>query len=95
MNTGRLVNVQQRAGQLYLQASVLQEGRIHCHYAPKEVGLDSIPGLHSEYDIQGQRLLLDVPPDWLPEQVLGRRSTYPRSESHEQLWRVVQLRSVS
>ena len=31
---------------------------------PEEVGLDSVAGLHSEYDIQGQRLLLDVPPDW-------------------------------
>ena len=82
MNTGRLVNVQQRAGQLYLQASVLQEAGIHLPTTPpEEVGLDSIPGLHSEYDIQGQRLLLDVPPDWLPEQVLGRRSTYPRSEA--------------
>lgn len=82
MNTGRLVNVQQRAGQLYLQANLLQEAGIHLpDTPPEEVGLDSVPGLHSEYDIAGQRLLLDVPPDWLPEQVLGRRSTYPRSEA--------------
>ncbi|MFJ4088058.1 fimbria/pilus outer membrane usher protein [Pseudomonas psychrophila] len=81
MNTGRLVQVQQRAGQLYLQASVLQEAGIHLPLTPpEEVGLDSVPGLHSEYDIQGQRLLLDVPPDWLPEQVLGR-STLPHSEA--------------
>ena len=82
MNTGRLVHVQQRAGQLYLQANVLQEAGIHLPVTPpEEVGLDSVPGLHSEYDIQAQRLLLDVPPDWLPEQVLGRRSAYPRTDA--------------
>ena len=82
MNTGRLVQVQQRAGELYLQASVLQEAGIHLPTAPpEEVGLDTVPGLHSEYDIQGQRLLLDVPPDWLPAQVLGRRSTLAHSEA--------------
>ena len=82
MNTGQLVHVQQRAGQLYLPASALQEAGIRLPITPpEEVGLDSVPGLHSEYDIAGQRLLVDVPPDWLPEQVLGRRSTYPRSEA--------------
>lgn len=82
MNTGSLVNVQQRAGQLYVDANVLKDAGIHLPITPPaQVGLDSVPGLHSEYDIPGQRLLLDVPPDWLPEQVLGRRSNYPRSEA--------------
>ena len=45
MNTGRLVHVQQRAGQLYLQANVLQEAGIHLPVTPpEEVGLDSVPG---------------------------------------------------
>ena len=82
MNTGRLVLVQQRAGQLYLPAADLKESGIRLPVAsPEEVGLDSVPGLHSEYDIQGQRLLLDVPPEWLPEQHFGRRSSYPRTEA--------------
>ena len=82
MNTGRLVQVQQRAGQLYLPATDLQEAGIHLPGAvADEVGLDSVPGLHSEYDIQSQRLLLDVPPEWLPEQHFGRRSSYPRTEA--------------
>ncbi|MCF3195428.1 fimbria/pilus outer membrane usher protein [Pseudomonas bubulae] len=82
MNTGQLVQVQQRAGQLYVQADVLQEAGIHLPVTPpEEVGLDSVPGLHSEYDIQGQRLLLDVPPDWLPEQILGRRSNYTHTQA--------------
>ena len=82
MNTGSLVNVQQRAGQLYVDANVLKDAGIHLPITPPaQVGLDSVPGLHSEYDIPGQRLLLDVPPDWLPEQVLGRRSNYQRSEA--------------
>ncbi len=40
-----------------------------------------MPGLHSEYDSQGQRLLLTVPPDWLPAQFLGNRQAYPRTQA--------------
>ena len=29
----------------------------------------------------GQRLLLDVPPAWLPEQFIGNRQAYPRTQA--------------
>ncbi|MCU1748849.1 fimbria/pilus outer membrane usher protein [Pseudomonas sp. 6D_7.1_Bac1] len=80
MNTGRVVAVEQRAGRLYLSATVLREtGMKLPEHLSAEVDLDGLMGLHSEYDSQGQRLLLSVPPDWLPEQFVGNREAYPRT----------------
>ncbi|ALI05119.1 MULTISPECIES: fimbria/pilus outer membrane usher protein [unclassified Pseudomonas] len=80
MNTGRVVAVEQRGGRLFLPASVLREtGMKLPEHLSAEVGLDSLEGLHSEYDSQGQRLLLNVPPEWLPEQFIGNRQAYPRT----------------
>lgn len=80
MDTGRVVAVYQRAGQLYLPASVLQEvGMKLPGEVGTEVALDNLPGLHSDYDSQGQRLMLMVPPRWLPEQFIGNRNNYPRT----------------
>ncbi len=80
MNTGRVVAVEQRGGRLFLPASVLRDtGMKLPEEAGAEVDLDGLPGLHSDYDSVGQRLLLDVPPDWLPEQFIGNREVYPRT----------------
>ncbi|WP_065261710.1 fimbria/pilus outer membrane usher protein [Pseudomonas bananamidigenes] len=80
MNTGRVVSVEQRGGRLFLPSSVLRDtGMTLPESAAAEVDLDGLPGLHSEYDSIGQRLLLDVPPDWLPEQFIGNRQVYPRT----------------
>lgn len=82
MDTGKVVVVEQRAGQLYMPASDLQAiGMKLLASVTAEVALDQLPGLHSEYDSQGQRLLLNVPPDWLPAQFLGNRQAYPRTEA--------------
>ncbi|MDD0970512.1 MULTISPECIES: fimbria/pilus outer membrane usher protein [Pseudomonas] len=80
MNTGRVVAVEQRGGHLFLPASVLRDtGMKLPEEAGAEVDLDGLPGLHSDYDSVSQRLLLDVPPDWLPEQFIGNREVYPRT----------------
>ena len=82
MDTGRVVAVNQRAGQLFLPASVLQEVGVKLPGAvPGEVALESFPGLHTDYDSQGQRLVLSVPPAWLPEQFIGSRNNYPRTQA--------------
>ncbi|KAB0496435.1 fimbria/pilus outer membrane usher protein [Pseudomonas vancouverensis] len=82
MNTGRVVAVAQRNGQLFMPASALRDtGMKLPQDSPAEVGLDSLPGLRSEYDSAAQRLLLEVPPDWLPEQFIGRRDAYPRTQA--------------
>ncbi|QXH48905.1 fimbria/pilus outer membrane usher protein [Pseudomonas xanthosomatis] len=77
-----LVPVQQRAGRLYLPSEVLRDAGISLPGNPQgEVALDDIPGLHSDYDSQNQRLLLQVPPAWLPDQQVGERGLYPASDT--------------
>jgi outer membrane usher protein len=80
MNTGRVVAVEQRGGRLFLPASVLRDtGMMLPETVGTEVDLDNLPGLHSDYDSVGQRLLLDVPVQWLPAQFIGNRQVYPRA----------------
>ncbi|MBV4457714.1 fimbria/pilus outer membrane usher protein [Pseudomonas sp. COR58] len=80
MNTGRVVAVEQRGGRLYVPVATLRETGMNLPQGlGTEVDLEGLPGLHSEYDSAGQRLLLDVPPDWLPEQFVGNRQAYPRT----------------
>ncbi|KAF1032201.1 MAG: Outer membrane usher protein FimD [Pseudomonas sp.] len=82
MDTGKVVVVDQRAGQLFMPAADLQAiGMKLPAPVTREVALDQLPGLHTEYDSQGQRLLLNVPPDWLPAQFLGNRQAYPRTQA--------------
>lgn len=80
--TGRVVAVSQRAGGLFLPASVLQDIGIKLPaQVPAELNLDTLPGLHTDYDSQAQRLVLSVPPAWLPAQLIGDRSNYPRTQA--------------
>ncbi|KPN87329.1 fimbria/pilus outer membrane usher protein [Pseudomonas nunensis] len=80
MNTGRVVAVEQRGGRFFLPATALRDSGMQLpDNISAEVDLDSLSGLHSEYDSAGQRLLLNVPPDWLPEQFVGNREVYPRT----------------
>ncbi|EPL10593.1 fimbria/pilus outer membrane usher protein [Pseudomonas sp. CF161] len=82
LNTGQVVPVQQRAGHFLLPVSVLRASGMKLpETLPDEIDLDSLPGLHSEYDSQGQRLLLNVPANWLPEQWVGSRQAYPQTEA--------------
>lgn len=82
MDTGRVIAVEQRAGQLFVPASALQDVGMKLPGEPVgSVALEQVPGLHSDYDSNGQRLLLDVPPSWLQEQFIGNRNTYPRTQA--------------
>ncbi len=82
MPKAELVPVQQRAGRLYLDSEVLRAAGIALPGNPQgEVALEAIVGLHADYDSQNQRLLLQVPAAWLPEQQLGDRNLYPASDA--------------
>ncbi|QPN47170.1 fimbrial biogenesis outer membrane usher protein [Priestia aryabhattai] len=77
-----LVPVQQRAGGLFLDSQVLRAAGIALPGNPQgEVALDAVAGLHCDYDSQNQRLLLQVPPAWLPDQRVGDRNLYPASDA--------------
>ncbi len=77
-----LVAVQQRAGRLYLDSGVLQAAGVQVPGQPQgELALDGIAGLHADYDSAGQRLNLQVPAAWLPEQRIGGPALYPASDA--------------
>ncbi|WP_422420251.1 fimbria/pilus outer membrane usher protein [Pseudomonas sp. GZD-222] len=82
MSSTELVAVQQRAGRLYMATADLHKAGVQVPgLADGEVALDTITGLHSDYDSQGQRLLLQVPAAWLPTQALGNRQLYLASDA--------------
>lgn len=86
MSSPELVVVQQRAGRLYMASADLQAAGVQVpRLAEGDVALDSINGLHVDYDSQAQRLLLQVPPAWLPLQTLGNQQLYPLSEARSSL----------
>ncbi|WP_236410046.1 fimbria/pilus outer membrane usher protein [Pseudomonas sp. S31] len=83
MPKAELVPVQQRAGRLFLGSDVLRAAGVKLPGDPQgEVALDSVAGLHTDYDSQNQRLLLQVPAAWLPDQQVGDRNLYPANEAH-------------
>ncbi len=83
MNSGNVVVVHQRSGRFYVAASDLRAVGIDFPVpVPEEVALDSVAGLHSDYDSQAQRLVLQVPPAWLPGQRIGNRSLGPGGEAN-------------
>ena len=81
-SSGEVVEVTQRGRHYEVDASVLR--RLHvlrAAAASNRVAVDSLPGVATEYDTLNQRLLLTVPPEWLPEQSLGGGQRRPRIEA--------------
>jgi len=82
MPKAELVPVQQRAGRLFIDSAALSAAGISLPGTPQgEIALDSVAPLHSDYDSQNQRLLLQVPAAWLPGQQVGARNLYPASDA--------------
>jgi outer membrane usher protein len=82
MPKAELVPVQQRAGRLFIDSAALSAAGISLPGTPQgEIALDSFAALHSDYDSQNQRLLLQVPAAWLPGQQVGARNLYPASDA--------------
>ncbi|ROQ48893.1 outer membrane usher protein [Pseudomonas putida] len=82
MSSASVVLVHQRAGRLYMATDDLQAAGVQLPGQPgPELALDAIDGLHSEYDSQNQRLLVQVPAAWLPNQRIGERSLGPAGEA--------------
>ena len=80
MNTGRVIEVEQRGGRIFvLLADLHAIGLVLPTVSEPNVALDSLPGLQSHYDSQNQRLQLEVPPHWLPAQLIGDTKLYPRT----------------
>lgn len=67
-DTQRVVPVIQRAGEFYVSRDDLQQAGLPAEHLPQgEVNVSRLPQVTTQYDSSGQRLLLSVPQDWLPE----------------------------
>ncbi|WP_024910142.1 fimbria/pilus outer membrane usher protein [Chania multitudinisentens] len=67
--TGEVVPVTLRHGAYFVAASALLQAGIRKEkLAAGEVNVSALPGSHVHYESESQRLLLDVPPEWLQPQ---------------------------
>lgn len=67
-DTQRVVPVTQRAGEFYVSHEDLLQAGLPAEHLPQgEVNVSRLSQVKTQYDSSGQRLLLSVPQDWLPE----------------------------
>lgn len=77
--SGRVVPVQTAGGRYRVEAAELRRVGLPVPQDSEDVvWLDTMAGTQVQYDGGRQRLLLTVPPDWLPEQQIGASSIFAR-----------------
>lgn len=77
-----LVQVQQTGLRFRIESELLRRMNVrNAQPEGEQVSLDTLPGVTTEYDSLGQRLFIDVPPEWLPTQHLqGQAREQPTVE---------------
>lgn len=77
---GDIVAVEQRDGHFWLRSGDLQRAGLPQDKlgSQPQVDVSVMPQVKVEYDDARQRLLLSVPPGWLPGQVIGEAQNGPR-----------------
>lgn len=77
---GDIVTVEQRDGHFWLRSGDLQRAGLPLDKLGQQPQIDvsALPQVKVEYDDARQRLLLTVPPGWLPGQVIGEAQNGPR-----------------
>lgn len=73
LSRGDIVPVEQQNGHFLVRAGDLQRAGIPAEkiQGQQQVDVNQLAGVNVEYDDRRQRLLLTVPPGWLPEQTIG------------------------
>lgn len=68
-NTGKLIPVVERNGHFFVQSNTLISfGLPADKFTSVETDISAMPELNARYDSENQRLLVQVPTDWLPNQ---------------------------
>ena len=76
---GDIVPVERRNGDFWVRAGDLQRAGIPAEkLAAPQVNLSRLAEVRVQYDDRGQRLLVTVPPAWLPGQTIVHRQDEPR-----------------
>ena len=78
--SGVIVPVERRDGRLLVRAGDLQRVGLPAEKLPdpQQVDVSQWPDVKADYDDRRQRLLLKVPPAWLPGQMIGEAQNGPR-----------------
>lgn len=78
-DTQQVVPVTRRAGDFFVASADLQHAGLPAAHLPQgEVNVSRLTGVNTQYDSSGQRLLLSVPRDWLPERATTFGADTPR-----------------
>nr|WP_208617297.1 fimbria/pilus outer membrane usher protein [Pantoea cypripedii] len=76
---GNIVPVEQKNGDFWLRRGDLERAGIPADKLQgQQINVNQLSGVKVDYDNQRQRLLLTVPPAWLPGQVIGQAHNGPR-----------------
>ncbi len=76
---GDIVPVERRNGEFWLRSGDLQRAGIPAEKLQgQQIAVNQLTGVRVEYDENRQRLLLTVPPAWLPGQTIGQDQNAPR-----------------
>lgn len=76
---GNIVPAERRNGEFWLRSGDLQRAGLPAEKLQgQQIDVNQLPGVRVEYDEPRQRLLLTVPPAWLPVQTLGEAQQGPR-----------------
>ncbi len=80
-DTQLVVPVTRRHNDFYVSSADLLHAGIPAEHLPQgEVNLSTLPDVRTEYDSEGQRLMLAVPAAWVPERDTSFDGGIPRSE---------------
>lgn len=81
-DTQRVVPVTQRAGEFYVSHDDLLQAGLPAEHLPQgEVNVSRLSQVKTQYDSSGQRLMLSVPQDWLPERATPFGGETPVNEA--------------
>lgn len=82
-DTQQVVPVTRRDGAYFVSSADLQRAGIPAEHLPQgEVNVSSLANVRTDYDSEGQRLLLFVPSEWLPERFTAFSGGQKRSKLH-------------
>ncbi len=87
--TGKIVPVLNSGKQFFVSIDDLKQAGLPLATSYEQVDVAGLPRVKTEYDSNNQRLVLTVPPSWLPEQKIGSDKAYERNKPVSSLGAVV------
>lgn len=80
VSTGTLVPVMNQGDRYFVAVDDLKGAGLPVAASYEHIDVAHFPRINAEYDSLGQRLLLNVPPSWLPQQRIGRDVAFERAK---------------